>query len=401
MGKFFYLLVVFPIIVLLVAIGLTLFNIQKPVFHKKKLDAKNYEIVLTEKTQVLTTDGTLNVVGWSRSPSFYEFNPKNIKASTSLSPLLDRLRYKKWEFFLLSHKDFYIGVGLFDLSYLGGNIFHFNDLTNLNSKVITDKNLNLINKPFIADSCLENCPASKFEIKGRFNFKSEKGFIKNSQKINFDFKDKDLNITLDSTVSCPECDSIVTSTPISQDKSLFYYNVKSYGMSQSGKLVINGKKYNLSEVSISYDSGRGVWPLSSGWLWFCSNGKTKNGESIALNIGHGFSHPESSHHTEDAFFINGKLFKLPTVVTKEVKKDYPLTDTYWSFESIEHPLIKNRCSFKMEIEKKSNLDQDFKLFKSSFEITYGRINGICKDENDKAYVFEDILAFLEDKRSVW
>lgn len=401
MGKFFYLFIAFPAIVLLIAVGLTLFNVQKPVFHEKNLDAKNYEIILTEKTPVLTKNGTLNVVGWSRSPSFYDFNNNYINPSTTLFPFLNRFRYKKWEFFLLTHKDFYMGVGVFNLGYVGGHIFHFNDLTKPNLEVFTEEQLNVFNKPYIADSCQNDCTASKYEEKNRCKFESEKQFIKNSQKINFKFQDKSLNITLESKISCPECDSMVTSTPINEDKSLFYYNIKSYGMLQSGKLVINGKKYDLSEVTIAYDSGRGAWPLFSGWLWFSSSGKTKDGKRFALNIGHGFYHPQASHHTEDSFFVDGKIYKLPTIVTKELQHEYPSTSKYWSFETVEHPVIKNRCEFKMEINKSSNLDQDFKVVKSSFEIVYGKVSGSCKDENGNKYVFNEILGFLENKRSVW
>jgi len=401
MVKYFYLLIVFPLLVLLAAIGLTLFNVQKPVFHEKNLEAKNYEIILTEKTPVLTKEGNLNVIGWSRSPSFYDFNSKYIKPSTTLFPFLNRFRYKKWEFFLMTHKDFYLGVGVFNLGYVGGHIFHFNDLTKQNSEVFTQEQLNLLNKPFIADSCLTDCSASKYEEKNNFKFESEKLYIKNSQKINFNFQDKSLNITLDSKISCPECDSMVTSTPIIEDASLFYFNIKTYGMLQSGRLTINGKKYDLSEVTVAYDSGRGAWPLASGWLWFCSSGKTIDGKRFALNIGHGFYHPEKAHHTEDSFFIDGKIFKLPAVVTKELQHEYPSTSKYWSFETVEHPLIKNRCNFKMEITKTSNLEKDFKIVKSSFKIVYGRVSGSCQDEKGNKFVFDEILGFLENKRSVW
>ncbi len=401
MGRYFYLFILFPALVLLAAIGLTLFNVQKPVFHEKSLDARNYEVILTEKTKVLTKNGSLNVVGWSRSPYFYDFNSEFIKPSTTIFPFLNRFRYKKWEFFLLTHKDFYLGVGLFNLGYVGGHILHYNDLTKTNFEVFTEEQLNIFNKPHITDSCITNCPSSKYVEKNRFKFESEKEYIKNSQKVNFNFQDKSLNITLDSKISCPECDSIVTSTPICEDKTLFYFNVKSYGLQQSGKLVINGKKYDLSEVTVSYDSGRGAWPLFSGWLWFTSSGKTKDGIRFALNVGHGFSHPQASHHTEDSFFVDGKIFKLPTVVSKELQNEYPSTTKYWSFETVEHPVIKNRCNFKMEINKTSNLDQDFKIVKSSFEIVYGRVSGTCKDEKGNKYVFEEILGFLENKRSVW
>lgn len=401
MGKYILIFFIFPLVTLIAAILLTLLNIKTPTFHQKNLNVKNIETVLLEKTNVLNPDGTLNVRGWSRSPLLYHFNRENIRASTSLVPFLDKLRYKKWEFYFLIHKDFILGFGVFDLSYLGGHLIHYYDLTKSNTEVFTDESLNLINKPYINDNCWNDCQSTKYLDKNHFAIDVNKEFNKNSQKINFNFNSKKLNITLSSKVGCPECDSIVTTTPISQDTSLFYHNTKTYGLHQSGRIDINGKKYNLDDIQIIYDSGRGVWPLYSGWLWSTSNGKTEEGNVISINIGHGFSHPESSVHTEDAFFINGKIFKLPAVNTKEVKHDYPRETTYWSFESVEHPVIKNRCDFKMEILKKHSIIQDLIIAKSIFNLNYGTVSGKCIDDTGKVHKFSNLLGFLENKLSNW
>ena len=151
-----------------------------------------------------------------------------------------------------------MGVEVFNLGYVGGYIFHFNALTKPNSHVFTEEQLDLLNNSFIADSCLNDCRASKNEEKNRWKFESEKQNIKNSQNINFNLQDYSIDITNDSKISCPEYDSMVTSTPISEDKSLFYFNIKTYGLQQSCRLAINGKKYDLSEVTVEFDSGRGA-----------------------------------------------------------------------------------------------------------------------------------------------
>jgi len=62
-------------------------------------------------------------------------------------------------------------------------------------------------------------------------------------------------------------DSLVTFTPISKDGNLFYYNIKQNLIILNGELTFNGKEYNLNEFTVSSDSGRGVWPLKSGWVW--------------------------------------------------------------------------------------------------------------------------------------
>jgi hypothetical protein len=401
MRKICYTFFFIPLIVLIISIGLVVFNSQNPTFHEKNLDSKNFEIVLTNQTNILNDDGSLNLIGWGRSPVNYVFDPKKIKPSTTLNPYLNFLRYKKWEFYMITHPDFALGLAVFDVSYIGGNFIHFNDLTKPSKEIYTEETLIHYNKPKIYENCWSDCESASYSSGSKIKFSSSKEKNKNSQVIEFSYDIPDLKIEFKSRVSCPECDSIVTTTPINEDTTLFYHNVKSYGMSQTGKIKINDKSYNLKDCTIAYDSGRGAWPVASGWLWMTSSGKTKDGKNISINIGHGFSHPKSSKHTEDSFFIDGKIFKLPAVITKEVKHEYPQTTTYWSFESVEHPVLKNRCDFRLDINKSANLDQDFKLFKVDFKINYGNISGKCKDEEGKVYEFENILGFLEIKRSVW
>lgn len=401
MGKICIFFFVIPLFVLLTSIGLVVFNTQKPTFYEKNLDSRDIEIVLTEKTHVLKDNGSLNLIGWGRSPVNYVFNKEKIKPSTTLFPFLNSLRYKKWEFYMITHKDFALGMAVFDLSYLGGNIVHFNDLTKPNEPIYVDEHLNPFIKPKIFENCWTDCESASYDVDQKFKFSSKKELNKNSHVLKVSYKSEKLNVDLLSRVSCPECDSIVTTTPINEDATLFYHNVKSYGMSQTGKITINNKNYNLKDCTITYDSGRGAWPISSGWLWMAANGKTKKGNNISFNIGHGFSHPKTSQHTEDSFFIDGKIFKLPAVITKEVKNEYPSSSTYWSFESIEHPIVKNRCNFRMDVNKKANLDQDFKLFKVDFKINWGIISGKCTDSDGNAHEFDNVLAFLENKRSVW
>jgi len=72
---------------------------------------------------------------------------------------------------------------------------------------------------------------------------------------------------------------------------------------------------------MTHDSGRGVWPLKSGWLWVTANGYTSNKDAIGLNFGDLRSEYQNTHFTEDAFFVNGKMFKLNSVSMSVVNEN--------------------------------------------------------------------------------
>ena len=78
MGLFTFFFIT-PLIVLLISIVLVMLNTKAPLFHEKNLNARNIEIVLTEKTNILKDDGSLNLIGWGRNPNNYSFDPNKIK----------------------------------------------------------------------------------------------------------------------------------------------------------------------------------------------------------------------------------------------------------------------------------------------------------------------------------
>jgi hypothetical protein len=382
--------------ILVASIMLAYINLKEPTYYLKNMNSEQNEIQLSSPTHVLTKEGKLSMAGWSKNYENFQFSPSRINPSTSYLSFFNKLRYKKWEAFVLHHKDFILGTGIFDVSYLGGYMFHFADLTSEKKEIYAYEGLSMINKPFLADQCYHDCKIAEYK-KDEISYTQMKMSKMSNQYLNMTYVSKDLNITLDLALNAKDFDSMVTLTPISQDSTVFYWNIKTYTIKAKGKILINGKSYNADDLLLAYDSGRGAWPLQSGWIWVSANGKTQNNENIGLNMGHGFNHPEASRHTEDSFFIDGKIFKLAAVETKKINPD----DVWgqWTFVSEFTDQIKNKCNITF-IPKKNVGNVGSGFLPHKFHVRYGLYSGECTESSGKVHKFS-VWGILEDKLSLW
>lgn len=400
MASFFNFFSKIGFILLVLSVILGFLNLQKPTFYEKNLNSAQVKLTPNEsdnRINVLTKDGKLSQIGYSDSPKYFKFSPLYINPSTSYLSILNKLRYKKWEAFGLVHKDFILGAGVFDLSYIGGHFNHYSDLTNHEDKSIIYKQyLNPIRKPVIADDCLTNCQASKFVLPEVYEIDQHKESNLHDQYLKLKLNTTELSIDIDIKISGRTSAGIVTLTPISNDTTLFYYNIKTYLLTAAGSVKINGKNYDAKDILISYDQGRGAWPLRSGWMWLSASGHTKEGKKIGINLGHGFNHPESSRHTEDSFFIDAKLYKLAATKTQVSNTDHH--ELHFVAEADKKVGVGNTCDFRF-IQLKNKENSFFMISKFNFQ--YGKLVGTCNDENGAKYEFEEVYGFIENKLSIW
>lgn len=389
--------------ILLLSLIIGYINFSTYTFYEKDLESDQKELKLTEKTQVLDKDGKLTQVGWTRSRENLLFDPSRINPSTSYFKFINKLRYKKWEAFIIIHKDFILGTALFDISYIGGWFLHFCDMSNKDSKIILNDEIFISNKPYVADECCKNCLVGNFTTMD-FSYNQVKTDKPNDQFIKIFRKDPkgELSIDMDLKIHGKSFDSLVTLNPISSDSTLFYYNEKINTLSATGKIIINNKEYNSKDLIISYDNGRGVWPVRSGWFWVNANGKIDESTYFGLNLGHGFNENSASKQTEDCFFINGRLFKLNAVKTveEEIITENKIKMSKWTFSSEINEKIKNKCNIEFIPLRKYDKGIDLKIIKDSFVLHYGLFTGTCINIEGKEYKF-NIYGLVEKKTSIW
>ena len=101
-------------------------NLKDPSYFEKDLNSAQDELKPSVLTPVIDSNGKLTMAGWGKSSENFSFDPSTINPSTSLS-FLRKLRYKKWEAFVIANEDFILGTAIFDISYAGGYFVHYSD----------------------------------------------------------------------------------------------------------------------------------------------------------------------------------------------------------------------------------------------------------------------------------
>lgn len=388
--------------VLFLSILIGYLNFSTYTFYEKDLRSRQVELNLNETTQVLTQDGKLSQIGWLKSRENLVFNPNRINPFTSYFKLINKMRYKKWEAYAIFHKDFIMGLSAFDVSYIGGYFIHYADMTSKNHTILFKDHLNPFKKPEIADECYKSCIAANYSSDD-FMINEQKTDKPSDQFLKLKNKDSELNVELDLSIKGKDHDSLVTLNPISADTTLFYYNQKINTLQATGTVKINNKTYDASELLITYDTGRGVFPVRSGWVWGNGNGRLEEENlSFGINFGHGFSEPSVSTFTEDCFFVEGKVYKLNSL--KTVEQEIKLVDgtkyNKITFSSKSDDQIKNYCNFEFIPKKKYDKGIDLGIISDSFVLQYGLFTGTCINLKGKSYSF-NINGLLEKKTSIW
>lgn len=417
-------LIIFIISILILNIAIfigLLLNVSR-VFYSKpdyntcnSISEKKHKINNSKKIDVLNKSGKLELVGWTNNDKNFVFDSRLINPSTTflsntiIGSYLNKFRYKKWNAYCFSSKDYVGTIAIFDLGYAGGILFSMSSLKD--DKKIAYQLLNPFYRPVIIDQCNDDKPCKNgvFDelLEIAKNDKNQKVTLFNASIINqnhflqFEYlEESGFNVKIDVKLNGKDKDSFVNLTPISEDRSLFYYNVKSYCLNSQGNSKING--LDTGEILFTHDAGRGVWPIKSGWIWINGNGKTKNNSVFGFNSGNGFTHP-SAGFTEDSFFINGEMHKL---INLEYIKGNDLNEY-----NLNNFFIRTRNELIKEGELKSTCDLLFttvnsqenrmKFPEAGFTLYYGRFTGSCYDEEGNEYVIEWATGQIEDKHSTW
>lgn len=420
--------ITFPLIILSIALFLGYLYNTEETFYSKNLqnvtvESSNFRKLPSDNSiNLLEKDtGKLSNIGWSYKSDFINLNLNKIKASSTIInySLLHSLRLKKWNAITFSNKN-YIGlVAFFDLGYLSGNLFHLSKIDINEKSYYQPKSYQYINPyygPIVNHSCTQRCNVvdwptlnsnthSDFPIlatsldatdRGNFFLAYKANFKESLNKSKID--KSNLSVELDFKLTGKDKDSIVTLSPISEDSTLFYYNEKQYGLTANGYISINNKKYSASEFYIGHDIGRGVWPVKSGWNWVTANGVLNDGRKFGFNAGYGFLNPKY-RFTEDCFFIDNKLFKIPS---QNYKIDSSKLNNL-NFYNYVFTLTPNQNSCEMTfvtLNKNANI-VNLPIDKTKFEVKYGKFVGYCVDDKGKKYEIKEAYGIIENKNSIW
>ena len=424
------LLYLITLLVLFLAIVFGLVQRTEPTFYNKPtLLQSNKESELNRKIDntdskktlnILNKDGTLATIGWTNNDENLLFdstliNPSSTILNNYIGKQLNKYRFKKWDAFAFSTKNWVGTFALIDLSYIGGMLFHVSRINrdpNEKFKAFSIQVLDPLFRPIIANQCngKESCNngITDKDIESYFSKTGVKSFKSNVTPynnifLNFKYENDEMSFNIDGKLNAKDKDSITMSIPISEDTTLFYYNVKKYCLNFLGNLTINGEVIPNEEIIFGFDAGRGAWPIKSGWVWVTGSGRTTEGKIFSLNTGNGFTH-SSAGFGEDAFFIDGKLIKLYNLHYKIHNDDNLYGHKNWIFYNGGNVNKEKRvsdCELTFYVTNVKLNTIDVVIGKLQFDISYGFYTGICWDEEGKEHILDYATGQIENKMSLW
>jgi Domain of unknown function (DUF2804), N-terminal/Domain of unknown function (DUF2804), C-terminal len=343
------------------------------------------ETELTQPGDLLTPDGCLAQIGWSRQPLL----DCNLEATHfyTLRPL-QRFRIKRWDYYAVFSQRGFFSATIADLGY-AGNLFVYvmdfetGQLHEQGLVIPLGKGIDLPRNSTAGDSHFKNekvelhfyVSATQRKISVAWpNFHSGRGI--------------QANISL---ICPPDYESMTIVIPIG--KKRFYYNRKINCMPAEGTIQYGDiiETLNPQTCSGSLDWGRGVWEYQSYWNWASSSGFLVDGRPIGLNFGSGFG--DLTKAGENALILANRIHKLG-----QVKFDYNSRDYMepWIFSDIDDRLDLTFTPFKERLAQ-TNLGIIF----SEVHQMFGRYNGRAVADDGEVIQIKNLIGFAEEHHARW
>jgi hypothetical protein len=340
---------------------------------------------LTQPGALLTKDGRLAQIGWSRQPLldccleatyFYTLRP------------FQRFRIKRWDYYAVFSPRGFFSATIADLGY-AGNLFVY----------VMDFETGELHEEGLVIPFGKGIELPRNSTEGDSHFKNEKVkldfYVSATQRqISVAWPDfhSGRGIQANINLTClPDYESMTIVIPIG--KKRFYYNRKINCLPAEGTIQYGGRSEKLvpTVCSGSLDWGRGVWEYQSYWNWASSSGFLPDGRTIGLNLGCGFG--DLTKAGENALILANRIHKLD-----KVKFDYSSGDYMnpWKFSDAEGRLDLTFTPFKERLAK-TNLGIIF----SEVHQMFGRYNGKAVADEGEVIQIKDLVGFAEEHHARW
>lgn len=333
--------------------------------------------------KLLNATGNLNEAGYATS-LVKEYNRNDIKAS--------KWRIKEWDYYYVGNSKYGVALTIADNSYMSLcslSYLNFEKPCDITKSVMQWFTFGKLCLPSTSKEGDVNFKNKKVEM----SFKHENGkrhLICNWKAFTSDKKDLRLDLYLEETNK----DSIVVATPFNKGGH-FYYNQKINLLKSNGYVKIGDEILDFNEDTYGVlDWGRGVWTYKNTWFWSSMSGEFE-GHKIGFNLGYGFG--DTSTHSENIFFYDGKSHKL-----EDVHFDIPFTKTGkdsfmepWKFRSVGGDI---NITFTPILNRHANMNVG--IIKSLQNQVFGKFSGYIIVDG-KEHFFTDMIGFAEKVSNKW
>lgn len=306
------------------------------------------------------------------------FRPHGEKKTNFLERLfIKELKLKRWLFLGAATPDIIFGCALVDTGYLA-NFFAYaferKEKKLTETSVVSPAGAGMNFTGTDANGC------AAFNLQGA-EYKADITPVRAGLKL----KAKGLEVDLDfARPAEPLC--LVTQNGLKG----FNYTDKAMGLHAKGIITASGKSFKLSgEPAGIYDYTFGTPARNTFWNWASGAGRDSKGREIGFNFSRGIN---ETGHTENAFWVNGKLIK-----TAHADFNYDDLNVLlpWKITSEDGAID---LVFTPEGERKANINMG--AIKSFFHQPFGSFSGKLSDGKE-AYIIESVPGFVEEHEAKW
>lgn len=347
------------------------------------------QIELRQPSPLLSADGALAQIGWSRQP-LLDCNLED--ARFYRLRFLQRWRIKRWDYYGLTTPDHFFSATLADLGYAGQVFIYLIDFTSgeYHEAALTlpfARGIAIPRNSTAGDSTFDNG-----QVRLAFRHEAE------GRRISVvwpQFGGKDLAAEMGLRVK-PDHESMTIVIPMNAARlpaRRFYYNRKINCLPAGGHLTWGDQQleFKPSDTLGNLDWGRGIWDYRSFWVWASASGFLPDARTVGLNLGFGFG--DTSQATENALILNGRLHKLGQV------------DFQYSRASFKRPWKMSSADGRLDLEFTPFFERvaqtNLLLITSEVHQMFGRYHGTVVADDGEAIKIDGLIGWAEEHHARW
>ncbi len=342
---------------------------------------------------LLTPDGQLAQVGWSRQP-LLDCNLEN--ANFYSLRFLQRLRIKRWDYYGVTTPACFFSATLADLGYAGQAFIYLIDFATGNAAgaVAPACHEATLTVPFSKGIVLPrnategDCTYDNGQVRLSFCHEAEARHIV-VEWPRFAGKDLAADIVLRERA---DHESMTIVIPMHNPKR-FYYNHKMNCLPAEGHLIWGDQRIEFKPQDSlgNLDWGRGIWDYKSFWVWASASGFLPDGRTVGLNLGCGFG--DTSRATENAVIVNGRVHKLGRVNFQYNEQDFKQP---WRMSSPDGRL---RLEFTPFLERVARTN--LLLIASEVHQMFGHYRGTVTTDDGEVIQIDGLIGWAEEHHARW
>lgn len=337
--------------------------------------------------------GLLQHQGWAKTPNKISYNPNMSKVYW---PVLDR--QKQWNYFYIMTEDYLVTMAHANIGVIKSAYVNILDIKSgdIKETVVRD----YFNKHVFID-VIKNGDGVYSSVDHpdlKMKFVKPQGDANVDISFKSDTQGYDLDGHFVGNLDANEGLTVLENH--SPDGAYNAYNTK-IPLEMTGQLKVDGKVLiDCSKTTCLglHDNGRSIGKYMNTWVWGSTafrvpskDGKTTH--KVTLNL---CMTMEGMTVSGDAIFVDGKLYKLDTLVLNK-------KDNVWSIESYQGKNTKykeNQIKLQFKVHKRHTITENLVLIQIDFNSNYGYYSGSIKTA-DHDLKFGDKFGLLEEMFSRW